>query len=285
MRVRRGGPFVGPSRGHRPVWMRGRCARACSLSHSVRSQSAPASSALQRARDLYARYAGPSVRERAAGGNVDWRQSTLPFLPLFSAVPEAPSARTSNSSGFAGRMNVTVRVLGGKNGNIAARNGKKWHGGWQKRPGCAGVRPHPRRQARGCEGMRWACLSLYAVVKVLSRRGGAAVIEPIYPVTGGTSRENPLPELAIASTPGCRWPRRLHFGRTANMRAFWPIGPGACGPSAPSGRMRTLPLVAELVVARIQSLQSPTGMMAHRMGVGARGTEVPAHGTAGGLKP
>jgi len=26
---------------------------------------------LQRARDLYARYAGPSVRERAAGGNVD----------------------------------------------------------------------------------------------------------------------------------------------------------------------------------------------------------------------
>jgi hypothetical protein len=47
----------------------------------------------------------------------------LPFLPLFTFESGAASTRILNSS-RAGRIgNLTFRVMGGKSGKIAARNG------------------------------------------------------------------------------------------------------------------------------------------------------------------
>jgi hypothetical protein len=48
---------------------------------------------------------------------------TLPFLPLFDDVPGAFSPPMPHSSRFAARDNLTFRVIGGKSGMIAARNG------------------------------------------------------------------------------------------------------------------------------------------------------------------
>jgi hypothetical protein len=44
----------------------------------------------------------------------------LPFLPLFDGVPNTFSAPLPNSRGFAVSYNVTLRVMGGKGGKIAA---------------------------------------------------------------------------------------------------------------------------------------------------------------------
>ena len=38
----------------------------------------------------------------------------------------------------------------------------------------------PRHHARGCKRVRWAGLREYAIVKVLARRGGRAMIELMY---------------------------------------------------------------------------------------------------------
>jgi hypothetical protein len=51
--------------------------------------------------------------------------STLPFLPLFDCVSGASSGRMPNSSRFAAFGHLTVDVLGGKSGTIAARNGNE----------------------------------------------------------------------------------------------------------------------------------------------------------------
>jgi hypothetical protein len=49
----------------------------------------------------------------------------LPFLPLSHFAPGLSSSWMPHSSRFAPRANLTLRVLGGKSGKIAARNGKK----------------------------------------------------------------------------------------------------------------------------------------------------------------
>jgi hypothetical protein len=49
----------------------------------------------------------------------------LPFLPLFDGVLGLSSARMPNSSQFAASANLTFRVMGGKSGKVAARNGKE----------------------------------------------------------------------------------------------------------------------------------------------------------------
>jgi hypothetical protein len=47
----------------------------------------------------------------------------LPFLPLFDFASGVLSSQMPNSSRVAGIGNLTFRVMGGKGGKIAARNG------------------------------------------------------------------------------------------------------------------------------------------------------------------
>jgi hypothetical protein len=49
----------------------------------------------------------------------------LPFLPLFDGVFGVRSSQTPHSSRVTGIGNLTFRVMGGKSGKIAARNGKE----------------------------------------------------------------------------------------------------------------------------------------------------------------
>jgi hypothetical protein len=49
----------------------------------------------------------------------------LPFLPLFDFVAVVFSSRLPDSSGVARSGNLTFRVMGGKNGKIAAKSGNE----------------------------------------------------------------------------------------------------------------------------------------------------------------
>jgi len=112
----------------------------------------------------------------------------LPFLPLFSSVLGVASSRMLDSRGFAAQGNLTFRVMGGKGGTIAARNGKRWQGGWQKRQGLMEVRRRSRAEARGCRRVRVRWLARYAVVKELVGPVGPVTVERNYHILGGMSR-------------------------------------------------------------------------------------------------
>src|SRR5689334_5673575 len=92
-----------------------------------------------------------------------------------------------HSSRFTRSGNVTLRVMGGKSGKIAARNGKKRQGGRQKRHDLVRMWMRPHHHARGCKRVRWAGLREYAIVKVLARRGGRTVMELIYHIMSRVS--------------------------------------------------------------------------------------------------
>src|SRR5690242_18761170 len=110
-----------------------------------------------------------------------------------------------NSSGFAGRANVTFGVMGGKSGKIAARSGNDVarSGKVGGKNGKARRQPNPQPlpyEGRGSRakggGERFGslhpatprgairsgrgCWTRYAVGKVLAAWGGAALMEQIY---------------------------------------------------------------------------------------------------------
>jgi hypothetical protein len=101
----------------------------------------------------------------AVGGNVDRASQHCRFCRFLSLVPSASSAPMPNSSRFAAFVNLTFRVMGGKNGNIRQDVATKWHGGRQKRQGSVEKRPRPRCRSYGCKRVRLARLPRYAVVQ------------------------------------------------------------------------------------------------------------------------
>jgi len=70
-----------------------------------------------------------------------------------------------------------------------ARNGNGWHAEWQKRQRLVRMWRHTCRYARGWMWGRWANLRLYAIVKVLARRYGPAVMELKYHRVSGMSSD------------------------------------------------------------------------------------------------
>jgi hypothetical protein len=94
----------------------------------------------------------------------------LPFLPLFDFASASPFPPTLDSSHFAAHDTVSFRVLGGKSGKIAARDGNEVArfgkvGGksgnvWQ---GCRSIHVTKHVVAHGCG---WRCSARYAVGKV-----------------------------------------------------------------------------------------------------------------------